>query len=241
VSAAEVVDVSVGVGVGVGVGVSVGVGDAEVEGAADVLLLALDAGAVGVVLEPTPTMLADIGATATVGREDGGGLWFEGDNGTVSSSEDGALVETGSVPPPVSPPPLPPPPIVVTILVTPTESGNVGRWYGLDARLIAVTTAAATAPSAIKRDDGTLRRQASRRCHPDATDVGCGNWSLWTMSIQTGPAWMRALTERTACDDGGGSFRPPSSTGVLPSSIPINIPARKMRRGLRGVPDRRNY
>ena len=185
-------------------------------------------------------MLADIGTAGTAGWDDGGGLWFVGDNGTVSCSEDGALVEVGSAPLPPASPVLSPPPIVVTILVTPTESGSAGKWYGLEARLIAVTTAAATAPSAIKRDVGTLRRQANSRCQPDTTEVERGSRSLWTISIHTGPAWMRALTERTACDDGGGSLRPPSSTGVLPSSIPINIPARKMRRGLRGVPGHRN-
>jgi hypothetical protein len=115
----------------------VSVGDAEVvvdvgavvesEGVADevgVLLPVFVGVAVGVVLDPTPTMLGEIGATGAVVRTDGTVLWIVAADGTVPW-EDGAVVDTGSVP--RRSPSLSSPPIVVTILFTPTDSGSFGR------------------------------------------------------------------------------------------------------------------
>jgi hypothetical protein len=73
-------------------------------------------------------------------------------------------------------------------MAPPAGSGKVGQRYGLEARLTAVTAAAANAPTPIRRDVGMVRRHATRRRQADESAGGSGNLSLLTISCQTGPA-----------------------------------------------------
>jgi hypothetical protein len=79
-----------------------------------------------------------------------------------------------------SPPELPLPPPVRTFEMAlvpppPTGLGRVGQRYGLEARLNPVIAAAATTPTAMSREVGTVRRQAIIRFSSDVSGAASGN------------------------------------------------------------------